>query len=201
MAEEIMEDAVAMLRKGGVVAFPTESSYGLAVDPFNEKAVKKLRELKQEPAGKPMILICASKQMCRKIAFLDERAKRIVDSLMPGALTLVAKKKACIPDFLSKETVAFRISSNEIARELSRKFGKAITATSANLHGKEPAFSPKEVEKYFGAKVDLVIDGGKLKKSEPSTIFDLEKMRVLRKGPVRRNAIIKAMQKGSQNQR
>ena len=175
-------DLIKILREGGIVAFPTESSYGLACDPFNEKAIRKLHELKKEPFDKPVLLICASKHMVHEIAFLDANGEKIVDKLMPAPLTLVAKKKKSVPDFLSKETVAFRIPSNEIAREFSKKFGKPITATSANLHGKEPAFTVKQVEKYFPGLA--ILDGGKLKKIKPSTIFDLTKNKIIRNGPI-----------------
>lgn len=185
------EEAIKILKSGGIVAFPTESSYGLACDPFNEKAVKKLHELKKEPFDKPVLLICASKQMAHEIAVLDAVGEKILDSFMPGPLTLVAKKKKNVPDFLSKETVAFRISSNEIARELSRKFGKPITATSANLHGKDPAFTVKQVEKYFPRIA--IIDAGKLKKTKPSTIFDLTQNKIIRKGPISGKEINRAL--------
>ncbi|MAG17986.1 MAG: threonylcarbamoyl-AMP synthase [Candidatus Diapherotrites archaeon] len=188
-----IEKFVKEIRKGNIVAFPTETSYGLACDPFNEKAVRKLHELKKEPLDKPILLIVASKQMIDEIANLGENGLKLVEKFMPGPLTLIAKKRKSVPDFLSKEKVAFRISSNEIANKLSRKFGKPITGTSANLHEKKPAFSEKEVKKYFGEEI-LLIDAGKLQKSEASTIFDLEEKKIIREGPVSEKEIKKVLE-------
>jgi len=186
------EHGVKVLREGRIVAFPTETSYGLACDPFNEKAIKKLHELKQEPNDKPVLLIVASKQMIEEIAEIGKNGAMLVEKFMPGPLTLIAKKKKSVPDFLCKEKVAFRISSNEIANELSKKFGKPITGTSANLHGRKPACSVEEIRKYFGDKL-MVIGTETLEEKEPSTIFDLEEMRVIREGKISKEEIIKAL--------
>ncbi|MCR4334914.1 MAG: L-threonylcarbamoyladenylate synthase [archaeon] len=189
-----IEKGVTALREGKIIAFPTETSYGLACDPFNEKAIKKLHEMKKEHYDKPVLLIVASKQMIDELADLGENGLKLVEKFMPGPLTLIAKKKKSVPDFLSKEKVGFRISSNEIANQLSRKFGKPITATSANLHGKKPAFSGEEVKKYFGEEI-LLIDAGTLPKAEPSTVYDLEENKIVRKGKISEKEIQKALEK------
>jgi len=186
-------EGVKLIKEGKIIAFPTETSYGLACDPFNEKAVRELHELKKEPFDKPVLLIVASMQMIEEIAILNEKNRALIKKFMPGPLTLIGKKKKYLPDFLCKETVAFRISENKIARELSKKLGKPITATSANLHGKEPAFSKKEIEKYFG-KIPI-IDAGKLEKQEPSTIYDITTNKIIRKGKITQNEINKVLEK------
>ncbi|MFH1391797.1 MAG: L-threonylcarbamoyladenylate synthase [Candidatus Diapherotrites archaeon] len=188
-----IEKAVKEIREGKIVAFPTETSYGLACDPFNEKAIRKLHELKKEPLDKPVLLIVASKQMIDEIAELGKNGSKLVEKFMPGPLTLIAKKKKMVPDFLCKEKVAFRISSNEIANQLSRKFGKSITGTSANLHGKPPAFSGEEVKKYFGEEM-LLIDSGTLPKTEASTIYNLEEMKIVREGSISEKEIRKVLE-------
>jgi len=187
------DEGVKLLKEGKIIAFPTETSYGLACDPFNEKAVRELHELKKEPFDKPVLLIVDSIQMIEKIAILNEKARALIETFMPGPLTIIAKKKKTLPDFLSKETIAFRISENEIARELSRKFRKPITGTSANLHGKEPAFSKEEIENYFG-NIPL-IDAGKLEKQEPSTIYDITTNKIIRKGKITKKEINKVLDK------
>lgn len=187
------EDAVKALKKGGIVAIPTESSYGLACDPFNEKAVRKLHELKKEPMDKPVLLLVATRQMIQEIAELTPQTELLIEKFMPGPLTLLAKKKRSVPDLISKEKVAFRIPDNKIAIEISKKFGKPITGTSANLHGEKPAFSPEEVRKYFGKDFSIV-DGGKLEENAPSTIYDAEEKKVIRKGPISEAELKKALE-------
>ena len=186
-------EEVKQIKEGKIIAFPTETSYGLACDPFNEKAVQELHQLKKEPFDKPVLLIVDSIQMIEEIAELNEKARVLIETFMPGPLTIIAKKKKILPDFLSKKTIAFRISENEIARELSRKFGKPITATSANLHGQEPAFSPEEIRNYFGNIP--IIDTGKLEKQEPSTIYDITTNKIIRKGKITKNRINKVLEK------
>ena len=186
-------DGVKLIKEGKIIAFPTETSYGLACDPFNEKAVQELHQLKKEPFDKPVLLIVDSMQMIEEIAVLNEKARLLIETFMPGPLTIIAKKKKTLPDFLSKKTIAFRISENEIARELSRKFGKPITATSANLHRKEPAFNPEEIRNYFGNIP--IIDAGKLEKQEPSTIYDITTNKIIREGKITKNRINKVLEK------
>lgn len=188
----MIEETLKTLKEGGIVAVPTETSYGLACDPFNEKAVKRLQELKKEPTNKPVLLLVANKQMIEEIVEMNEKLEKLIEKFLPGPLTIIAKKKKRIPNFIAKEKVAFRISGHEAARELSKKFGKPITGTSANLHGEKPAYSVEKVKEYFpGIEV---MDAGTLEEKEASTIFDLEEMKVIRKGPISEEEILKTLE-------
>ncbi|MCH7902444.1 threonylcarbamoyl-AMP synthase [archaeon] len=188
----MIEETLKTLKEGGIVCIPTETSYGLACDPFNEKAVKKLHEIKKEPTNKPVLLLVANKQMIEEIVEMNEKLEKLIEKFLPGPLTIIAKKKKRIPDFIAKEKVAFRISGHKDARELSKKFGKPITGTSANLHGEKPAYSVEKVKEYFpGIEV---IDAGTLEEKEASTIFDLEEMKVIREGPIAEEEILKTLE-------
>ena len=169
----MIEETLKTLKEGGIVCIPTETSYGLACDPFNEKAVKKLHEIKKEPTNKPVLLLVANKQMIEEIVEMNEKLEKLIEKFLPGPLTIIAKKKKRIPDFIAKE------------------FGKPITGTSANLHGEKPAYSVEKVKEYFpGIEV---IDAGTLEEKEASTIFDLEEMKVIREGPIAEEEILKTL--------
>ncbi|MFH0832412.1 MAG: L-threonylcarbamoyladenylate synthase [Candidatus Aenigmatarchaeota archaeon] len=186
-----IDEAVKILKKGGLVIYPSESSYGIGCDATNEKAVKRIFSVKKR-SGKAIPIIVSSIRMAEKYAFLSDDAKKIAERLMPGPLTLVVKKKN-LPDSLSKETVGFRIPSHNFSVKLATSFGKPITATSANLSGNKPIYSIEEVIKLFSNNVDLIIDAGTLPKNKPTTVFDAGSRKILRRGPVTKKEIISAL--------
>ena len=173
--------AVDVIKSSGLVIYPTETSYGLGCDATNENAIKKLYKIKKR--NKPISIIVADLKMAKKYCIIDDYTKKIIKKFMPGPLTLIVKKKN-LPDILSKETIAFRISSNKIATELSKKSGKPITSTSANISGLSSIYSINKLKKTFDKKVDLIIDAGNLKKRKASTIYDIKKRKFLRIGDI-----------------
>ena len=128
--------------------------------------------------------------MAEKYAVIDPLARRLIKKFMPGRLTLVVRKKKTLPYILSKETVGFRIPPHAFSLALLKKFGKPITATSANNSGHPPIYRIKDAIKTF-SDADLIIDAGNLPKRKPSTVFDIINRKVLRKGPVKEKGILK----------
>jgi L-threonylcarbamoyladenylate synthase len=135
-----------------------------------------------------MPVIVASVAMAKKFFLLNKTALQLCN-FFPASLTLVVKQKGkkLARNVSSDSTVAFRVPANKFCRDVSEKLGRPITATSANISGKAAVFSIREVKRLFGGKVDLVIDGGKLKKRKPSTIVNClsKSLVVLRKGAFR----------------
>lgn len=192
--QAIVQKAARIMKKGGVLVFPTESSYGLGVDATNEIAVKKLAPIKQQPEEKNVSVIVADLEQAKRFGKTGEEAEKLVERFMPGPLTLVVEKKPGVPDALAERTIAFRISSNRIAREICRELGNAITATSANLHGRPSIYSGREVVKQFNNRVHMIIDAGELPHNSPSTIYDVSQKKILRYGPISEQQIRQALE-------
>jgi L-threonylcarbamoyladenylate synthase len=193
--EQVAEAAAGVIKRGGLVVFPTETSYGLGADAFNVSALERIALVKEQPEQKAISVIVASLGQAREIGKIDEKTEQLMKEFMPGPLTLVVEKQENVPAELSAEGIAFRISSNKIANAIAEKFGKAITATSANLHGKPAIYSGKEAVSVFGKKVDLVIDSGELERQEASTIFDVHSGKVLREGKITKKEIKRVLEK------
>lgn len=179
------------LKNGGVVACPTDTVYGLLADATNEKAVKKIREIKQRDAKKGMPIFVYSLKEAKAIADINEEQGRILQSLWPGKLTaiLAVKKGVGIaPSALTdNNTIALRIPNHTLVREILKQYKKPLTGTSANLSGKESCRAAACVKEQFELKTsqpDMIIEGEELVYSEPSTIVDLTKKpyKMLRKG-------------------
>lgn len=192
MNKNIVE-AVKVLRKGGVVAYPTDTAYGLAVDATNVVAVKKLYRLKGRDFNKPVHVIPPSKVWIEKIVKLSPQAKLLIENLMPGPVTFVLPLKASGPSWkmltASTKTMGIRRPKNKLALDLVFMFGKPITTTSANVSGQDNTYSVAQIQKQFAKaqyKPDFYLDGGKLKKTKPSTVVWLTNnhVKILRQGPV-----------------
>jgi L-threonylcarbamoyladenylate synthase len=189
-----INEAVKALKKSGIVAFPTDTVYGIAAMPFNKKAVRKLYKIKNREKKKPIALLVSSKIIARKFAAsIPSKAKKLMTKYWPGPLTLIFKKRKSIPDFLTSglPTIGIRMPKNEIALKLIKKAGGALAVTSANISGNKPAISADQIKRLKG--IDLVIDGGKCKIGIPSSVIAIidGKLRVLRKGAIRFNRALK----------
>ncbi len=175
--------AARILRRGGIVAYPTESSYALGCDATNHMAVKKIYALKKRPKGKQMTVIVGSMKAAERHAVLGADDKNIVRKLMPGRLTLVCRGR-------SGGEFAFRIPSRPEALKLAKAFGKPITATSANISGKNPVYKVNNLLKLYGGRIDMVLDGGTLPRRRASTVASmLNGIEIRRKGPVTKKQI------------
>lgn len=167
--------AVSALHHGGVVAFPTETFYGLAADPRSARAIKKIFELKRRGLDQPLPLIAASiDQVADHVGTMTPLAERLASRGWPGALTLIipASPKLCDDVHLSTGKVAVRVSADPVARALAQSAGHAITSTSANISGDPPATTPDSVVASLGDGIDVLIDAGPAPGALPSTIVD-----------------------------
>ena len=171
-----IDQAVAILRQGGIVAFPTDTVYGVGADTFNPEAVEKIYIAKLRPRNKPLPVLVSSIDDVRKIS---EELPHIFDELTakfwPGALTLIVKAKDILPPEVTAggKTIAVRMPDNRIALELIRRFGYALATTSANLSGMRETVSAEEVQASLGDRVDVIIDGGVTATKIASTVLDI----------------------------
>lgn len=189
---EQIDEAQKVIKNGGTVIFPTETAYGIAVDATNEQAIDKVYEMKQRPREKGLTAIVSSLQQAEKYANLSEDEKKIVEEFMPGPLTLVAEKKDSVPDNLN-EQFAFRISSSETARKLAEDL--PITATSANISGRETSYSVDDISEELKELADFIIDIGELDQGPTSTIAELKDNLIIhREGPIKKEEIQKVLQ-------
>jgi len=169
--KEAIQTAIKVLNDGGLIAFPTETSYGLGADPTNEEAINKVYTLKQMSKDKKMSAMVASKEEVHKWFYKDEKVDALIDAFLPGPLTII------------KNTQSFRIPDHPFCLKLCQAFKKPITSTSANVTGKGDPYSAEEVLAQI-PDIDLIIDGGLLKRNKPSTVFDVDKNQVIRPGPI-----------------
>jgi L-threonylcarbamoyladenylate synthase len=179
---ESIEQAVAVLTAGGVVAFPTETVYGLGADAFNPHAVAKIFEIKRRPTFDPLIIHVAHKDSIHDIAeHVPALASRMIDRFWPGPLTIILRKKDNIPDIVTAglSTVGIRMPSHPVALELIKALGSPIAAPSANPFGYISPTKVKHVVKSFKDKVPIVLDGGDSQFGIESTIVSIRDDRVI----------------------
>lgn len=160
---EAIEHAAALLRAGGVVAFPTETYYGLAVDPFNPQALERLFRIKHRPRSLPILVLVEDvAQIARLSMQLTPMYRHLIARFWPGPLTLVCPALPILPPQLTGNTatIGVRQSPDPTATALLSAFGGPITATSANISGFPAAITAEEVARMFGDALDLIIDGG-----------------------------------------
>jgi L-threonylcarbamoyladenylate synthase len=175
VAEDALAPAVRAIAQGGVVAYPTETFYGLAADPRSASAVKRVFEIKRRPADMALPLIAASlDQVADQVGTLTPLARRLASRGWPGPLTLIipASPRLCADVHLSTGRVAVRVPGHVVSRALAAAAGHALTSTSANISGEPPASSPDAVADALGAVLDVLIDAGQTPGGEPSTIVD-----------------------------
>jgi len=184
------ENAARVIFNGGVIAFRTDTFYGLGADPLNQKAVTAIRNLKGREETKPLLLLISDVgEVERFIASPSELFKAVAMQHWPGPITLIGIACPQLPEELTAGTgtIGVRLPDNEEVRALVRACGGALTATSANLSGRPPARTAKEAEIYFPRGIDSIIDSGEVSATQPSTVLDLSgKPRLMREGPITR---------------
>lgn len=179
----------SVLRKGGIVAFPTETVYGVGADGLNTKAVKKIFKAKNRPADNPLIFHIAEKSEINRLSKnIPKIANELIGKFWPGPLTLIFLKSKIVPKVATggQNTVAIRMPSGKIALELIRNLGNPIVAPSANLFGKPSPTTTKHVIDDLDGKVDIIINGGRTDIGIESTVLDLSSKTptILRPGKV-----------------
>jgi len=191
-----IEKGVKILQKGGVIAFPTDTVYGLGADAFNPTAVERVYEIKTRPKYQPLPLLIADvKQLTALAEPIPEIAWFLAKRFWPGGLTLVLSKKDSVPSYVaSRPTIAVRIPNHPVCQTLIQHLGNPLIGTSANISGQPAALTAEEVEQQLGGKIDLVINGGKCSGGKESTIVDIthEPPIILRQGIIPSQEIDKA---------
>jgi L-threonylcarbamoyladenylate synthase len=186
----LIDEAVHVLKRGGVIGYPTETVYGLAVDAYNEEALKKLFMIKGREMNKPISLLVRDMQMLEEVASrIPALARNLIRGHWPGALTIIfTASEKCSPILTGQRgTIGVRISPHRIVQTLLDSFKRPITSTSANLSGMPSLSDSHEVYRVFRGKIDLLIDGGRAKGEGESTVIDVtvSPPRVLREGAVK----------------
>jgi L-threonylcarbamoyladenylate synthase len=182
-------EAAQIIAAGGVIAFRTDTFYGLGADPFNPAAVDKIRELKGREDDQPILVVISdAHQIDRLIQSRSQAFEDLAQRFWPGALTIIGKAAPELSDELTAgtKTVGLRLPDDDKVRALIAACGGALTATSANVSGQAPARSAQEVENYFGQRVDLIVDGGLTTSELPSTVVDaaVDEIKLVREGVI-----------------
>ena len=204
---EALARAIAIIKRGGVVAVPTETFYGLAADATHQMAVARIFEIKGRPTTMALPLVAGSlQQVTDMLGPMGGASARAAKAFWPGPLSLVLPASALLSTFVgerddevssvSHRTIAVRVPGHAFVRELALGAGTLLTSTSANLTGEPPAETADAVAAALGGLVDLVIDGGRTPGGRPSTIADLrgETPRLVRDGAIAWSAVLESLQ-------
>jgi len=190
-------EASKVVKRGGLVVYPTDTVYGLGCDPFNVRAVERVFKVKGERKEKPLPILASDLACIEKIAYMNERAGKIAEKLWPGPLTLVVPKKAVLPSVVTcgLASVGVRIPNHTVAIQLISLCDGLLVGTSANRTGWKSPKTAREVYKQLGEEVDVVLDGGPASLGQESSIVDLTsgKPRMLREGPIQLVEVLKAL--------
>jgi L-threonylcarbamoyladenylate synthase len=188
LSDGALEQILSFLHAGGVIAFPTDTAYGLGADPFNQEAVRRIFAIKGRSETKPILLLVNSMEMASRIATLSDRALAVAERFWPGPLTMILPARENVPSLVTAGTgtVGVRWADAPFAQRLLAAFDRPITATSANSAGMPSAVTVAEVRVQLGDSIDLIIDGGTLPARGGSTLLDLTEIpaRLLREGPI-----------------
>lgn len=198
---EAIQEAIAILKMGGTIVYPTDTLYGLGANALDIYAVEKIFKIKQRPKTKPLPIAVRNINWAKELAYIYQKEEKILNSVWPGPVSVILPKKNIVPNVLtaSKASVAMRIPESSFVDKLLGKFGYPITSTSANISDELPSSKISEIIERFKNseyKPDLVIDLGDLKPSEPSTIIDLVSgsPKILRVGMTKPEKLLKLLE-------
>ena len=182
------DEIASLLRDGGIIVFPTDTAYGLGVDPFNEAAVERIFGIKGRPERKPILILVGSTTMAESVSEPADVFYEVIEKFWPGPLTVITRAASSLPVSVTAgtRTVGLRWPIAPFATTLASRFGRPITATSANRSGMPSAVTAEEVRAQLGNSIDALIDGGLLPARGGSTLLDLtiDPPVVLREGPI-----------------
>ena len=155
---------VQCLQDGGVIAYPTDTTYGIGCSIFNKKGIERIYKMKQREQKKPFSFICPNLSEVSRYANINNTAFKILKRYLPGPYTFVLEATREVPDLLltRQKTVGIRIPDNRICLEIVQMLGNPLITTSANLSGEEPVGDPDLIDINFGTQLDLIVDGGML---------------------------------------
>ena len=188
-SQRTIERAAELIGAGGVIAFRTDTFYGLGADPFDRGAVQRVKELKGREDLKPILIVISDRdQVERFIAAPSHSFQLLSEEFWPGPLTLVGKSRPEVPLEITAGTgtIGVRLPDDERVRAFVRACGGALTATSANPSNEPPATSANAVHIYFGESIDLIVDDGESRTDAPSTVVDVtsDTPRLIREGVI-----------------
>jgi L-threonylcarbamoyladenylate synthase len=189
--QDLIIRASRVLQNKGVIAYPTETVYGIGSNVFAVESVERIYRLKNRDQSKALIVIASDTiQIGDLVSDIPEAAEKLMENFWPGPLTLVFKASADLQQsaFRHSQTIAIRIPDCSICLALLKTCGFPIISTSANHSGEPPATNAQQVEKMFGDQLDLIVDGGETPSSTPSTVVDVTRLpvRILREGAISR---------------
>lgn len=168
-----IQEALDLLRSGELVAFPTDTVYGVAALPWDDDAVRRLYQVKERPEHLPIPLLLSDAAQLDRVAVLPERCRVLPQRFWPGGLTLVLPKTAVVsPAISGRPTVAVRVPDLALTRDLIREAGGVLAVTSANVSGESSPVTAQQVEAQLGGRIPLIIDGGRCREGVASTILD-----------------------------
>jgi len=196
--QEAIDKAAEVLKKGGLLVYPTDTAYGLGANALNVAAVRKVYEVKARVISKPTHVVVKDWEMIVSLTFANELAKLLYDKFLPGPLTLVLPKRSFVPDILTANlpTLGVRIPKNPVTAFLSSFVPFPYTTPSANREGGKTPYSLEDVRKQVSLeKIDLVLDAGKLPTVSPSTMIDLSTLpsKIIREGPIKKIELEKTL--------
>ncbi len=179
----MISSAARLIIGGGVVVYPTETVYGLGANALDEQAILRVFQVKRRPLSMPIFLAVSSLEMLQKVASVSRDDLDLLEQLLPGPISVLAKRKSIVPDILTAGSplVGIRFPDHETALRIIDLAGP-ITSTSANRTGSPPPTSAAAVSREISGTVDMVVDGGKSRYAEPSTLLDLTKREIIRSG-------------------
>lgn len=196
LPDKVLREAREILLRGGLVAYPTDTVYGLGANPLDERAVLRAFEAKRREA-KPMPVLVSSPEAAEKLVEVTDEARKLMERFWPGGLTLVLTKKPVVPDVVTcgLPSLGVRMPNHPIALELAELIGGYILGTSANISGQPAPKSAEEAVEQLGGSVDLVIDAGPCPVGVPSTVVDLTARppRVVRAGAVSPEEVLREL--------
>jgi L-threonylcarbamoyladenylate synthase len=185
--DDAIQRVIDALKAGETVSFPTDTVYGLGVDPFNISAIIKLFEAKGRDYNKAIAILVGNTKQVNLIAeMISDSAQKLIDSFWPGGLTVIVPKKKSVPDLLSSnQSIGIRMPDHPITLQILNEFGPLATS-SANVSGKQNPISAGDVYKQLNGRISLILDGGTCPGGIPSTVVDClgEKTQVLRNGAI-----------------
>jgi L-threonylcarbamoyladenylate synthase len=189
-----IKKAAQIILQGGIIAFPTETFYGLAADALNEAALKKIFRVKKREEGKPLLLLIADKSWLKGLVQnVSPLAERLMDRFWPGPLTLVFNASLQLSPLLTADSgkIGIRLSPHPVTQALVQAVGRAITGTSANLSGQPGTLTAREVFQSLGESLDAVLDGGKTAGGPGSTVLDVSapSPQIIREGMISRTEL------------
>ena len=186
---------VSDLLNAKVVGFPTETVYGLAIVYNNKEAFDKLYEIKNRGINKPISMMVSSLKVLDQVAYIDENSKKIINSFMPGPLTIILKAKDNLPEHVTfnQKTIGIRIPNHELALKILKEVGLPLLVTSANISNEPSLIKAKDVKEKFEGKIASLIDEDAINGEASSVVDVTNKIKIYREGPISKEEIEKVL--------